>query len=280
MSKGSSAPAPIPESEYSKTMARIADEQYDYYKTNYKPFEDQLIAKSKESPLAGLGRANDMFNASSAMNTAMTDRNLSRYGVGLNATQAGNRPRLDALAGATGVAKGMTNYATGAVDQNLALQGMIAGMGKQAVGQASGGLGTANSNYMSQQQQYQQAQMAQNQANQAATNQTIGTLGTIGMLAYMSDERLKDNIADIDSALDKVEKLNGVTWEWKPEAEDFGLESVSAGLIAQDVEAVLPEAVSTGELDYKQVNYTGVIGLLVNAVKELSAEVKALKEAK
>ena len=279
MSKGSSAPAPIPESEYSKTMARIAGEQYDYYKTNYKPFEDQLIAKSKESPLAGLGRANDMFAASSAMNAGMTERNLSRYGVRLSDSQKLNNPRLQSLAGATGIAKGMTNYATGAVDQNLALQGMIAGMGKQAVGQASDGLGTANSNYMSQQQQYQQAQMAQNQANQAATNQTISTLGAMGMIA-LSDERLKDGITEIDSALDKVEQLAGVTWEWKPEAEEFGLESVSAGLIAQDVEAVLPEAVTTGTSDYKQVNYTAVVGLLVNAVKELSAEVKALKEAK
>jgi hypothetical protein len=279
MSKGGSAPDPIPESEYSKTMARIADEQYNYYKSNYKPFEDGLIAKSKESPLVQLGKVNDSFGRAAQMTNGINGRSLSRFGTAMAPNQAANSLRLNALNSAAATGKGVTDYATSAVNQNTALQGMLAGMGKQAVGQASDGLGTANSNYMAQQQQYQQAQMAQNQANQAATNQTIGTLGAIGMMAF-SDERLKDKVTEMDSALDKVEKLSGVTWEWKPEAEEFGLESVSAGVIAQDVEAVLPEAVSTGDMDYKQVNYSALVGLLVNAVKELSAEVKALKETK
>jgi hypothetical protein len=184
MSKGSSAPAPIPESEYSKSMARIADDQYNYYKSNYQPFEDNLIAKSKESPLAMIGRVNDSFAAGSAMTNGIADRSLSRFGVAPMPAQLQDMSRLNSLNAAAATGKGVTDYATDAVNQNTALQGMLAGMGKRAVGQASDGLGTANSNYMSQQQQYQQAQMAQNQANQAATNQNIGTAATIAMMFF------------------------------------------------------------------------------------------------
>ena len=173
MSKGGSAPAPIPESEYSKTMARIADEQYNYYKSNYKPFEDGLIAKSKENPLAMLGRVNDSFTAGSAMTNGMADRSLSRVGVAPMPAQLQDMSRRNSLNMAAATGKGVTDYATNAINQNTALQGMLAGMGKKAVGQASDGLGTANSNYMAQQQQHQQAVMAQNQANQAQQNTII-----------------------------------------------------------------------------------------------------------
>lgn len=279
MSKGSSAPDPIPESEESKQMGRIVDEQYGLVKSIYDPFKQTMIASTQESPIAQIERANRAFSNSANMNTGMMNRSMARVGVDSPLRQLESQSRIGALNLAAATGKGVTDYARNITDQNAALRGALVASGKQAVGQASEGLGTANSNYMAQQQQHQQAVMAQKQANQAATNQTITTLGAVGMMA-LSDERLKDNVAEIDSALDKVEKLSGVTWEWRPEAEAFGLESVSAGVIAQDVEAVLPEAAATGDTGYKQVNYSALVGLLVNAVKELSAEVKALKETK
>jgi len=95
----------------------------------------------------------------------------------------------------------------------------------------------------------------------------------------ISDERLKENISGIEGALDKVNQLNGYTFTYKVDGK------VSAGVIAQEVEKVLPEAVSEKELPlkvddeekYKVVNYDALHGLLIEAIKELKAEIEELK---
>ena len=105
------------------------------------------------------------------------------------------------------------------------------------------------------------------------------------VIAYsttISDERLKENIVGIDDALSKVAQLNGYTFTYKADGK------ISAGVIAQEVEKVLPEAVTEKELplkaddgqEYKVVNYDALHGLLIEAIKELKAEVEALKAAK
>jgi hypothetical protein len=91
-----------------------------------------------------------------------------------------------------------------------------------------------------------------------------------------SDRKLKTNIQPIENALDKVLTLEGVTFDWK-DAE----RGSSAGLIAQDVQAILPELVkeapnmgdNTGT--HLNLNYDGVVGLLVAAVIELTEKVEA-----
>ena len=110
-----------------------------------------------------------------------------------------------------------------------------------------------------------------------------GTLHVDGdIVAYsttISDERLKENIQVVDNALDKVCQLNGVTFSWKHDGEK------SAGLIAQDVEKVLPTAIKEKELplklddgiEYKTVEYSQVTSLLVEAIKELREENKLLR---
>ena len=104
------------------------------------------------------------------------------------------------------------------------------------------------------------------------------------VIAYsttISDERLKEDIVGIDNALDKVSKLGGYTFKYKADGK------VSAGVIAQQVEAVLPEAVCEKELGlhtnddgntYKVVNYDALHGLLIEAIKELKSEIAELKE--
>ena len=95
----------------------------------------------------------------------------------------------------------------------------------------------------------------------------------------VSDERLKENIVGIDDALEKVTQLNGYTFNYKADGR------VSAGVIAQEVEKVLPEAVAEKGLPYKAdddqmykvVSYDALHGLLIEAVKELSAKVKELE---
>ena len=85
-----------------------------------------------------------------------------------------------------------------------------------------------------------------------------------------SDINLKDNISVIDNPLDKIVKLEGVNFNWK----DTGKKSL--GVIAQEVEKVLPELVSGKES--KTVNYNGIIGLLIECVKEQQKEIDELKK--
>jgi len=85
-----------------------------------------------------------------------------------------------------------------------------------------------------------------------------------------SDETLKNNINTIQNSLGIVESLRGVSFEWKETGKS------SYGVIAQEVEKILPELITTQEK--KSVNYNGIIGILIEAVKELSAEVEELKK--
>lgn len=89
-----------------------------------------------------------------------------------------------------------------------------------------------------------------------------------------SDSRLKDNIIPISTPVDKIKSLRGVEFDWNS-GEQVGTHDV--GLIAQDVEAVLPEAVTTQEDGYKNLAYTKVIPLLVEAMKEQQAMIEALR---
>ena len=101
------------------------------------------------------------------------------------------------------------------------------------------------------------------------------------IIAYstsISDERLKEDIVGIEDALDKVNTLDGCTFKYKADGK------VSAGVIAQQVEKVLPEAVVETKLlkvddgnEYKVVNYDALHGLLIEAVKELTKRVEKLE---
>ena len=86
-----------------------------------------------------------------------------------------------------------------------------------------------------------------------------------------SDLKLKENISTINNPLDKVIQLEGVNFNWKENGKK------SLGVIAQQVEKVLPELVS-GE-DTKTVNYNGIIGLLIECVKHQQIEIEELKRA-
>ena len=87
-----------------------------------------------------------------------------------------------------------------------------------------------------------------------------------------SDERLKDNIETLEDGLDKVEQLRGVTYT-RDEKENIGV-------IAQEVEKILPEIVLTAddEMGTKSVDYSRLTAVLIEAVKDLSARVKELED--
>ncbi len=97
----------------------------------------------------------------------------------------------------------------------------------------------------------------------------------------ISDERLKKDIVKIDNALDKVSQLNGYTFEYLADGKK------SAGVIAQEVEKVMPSAIIESTLplkmgdddktEYKTVQYDQLHGLMIEAIKELKAEIETLK---
>jgi hypothetical protein len=89
-----------------------------------------------------------------------------------------------------------------------------------------------------------------------------------------SDERLKDNINTIENALDKVDKLRGVEFNW---TGDF---DTQIGVIAQEVKEVLPEVVEQDNIGHYQVNYSAIVPVLIEAIKELKNEIEELKNNK
>ena len=102
----------------------------------------------------------------------------------------------------------------------------------------------------------------------------VGSVTATGNVTAYSDSRLKEDVRPIESAVSKVQQISGNTYT-RNDLEDT--ERRYAGVIAQEVEQVLPEAVSEAEDGTKVVDYNATIALLVEAVKELTAEVNELK---
>jgi trimeric autotransporter adhesin len=145
-----------------------------------------------------------------------------------------------------------------------------------------------------------QARRKTRERNQPGVLVTGELQATGDVVAFGSDARLKTNIEAIPSALDKVCSLRGVTFDWKAEALDMGLQPRNrvrdAGILAQDVQAVLPQAVHLAPFDsvdnpedpsnptsksgenYLTVQYEKLVPLLVESIKELGAKNKSLRQ--
>ena len=94
-----------------------------------------------------------------------------------------------------------------------------------------------------------------------------GTITASGDITAFSDERLKSDIETIDNALDKVMNMRGVSYTKQAEK--------GIGVIAQEIEKVLPEVVTDGE--YKSVAYGNIVGVLIEAIKEQQKQIDKLK---
>lgn len=113
-------------------------------------------------------------------------------------------------------------------------------------------------------------------ANVSSTKLTyVPSTGTLSstIVTSTSDENLKTNIVTIQNSLDIIKQLRGVEYNWK----DTGQKSM--GVVAQEVEKVLPYLVSENE-NGKSVMYSNMIGLLIEAVKDLKEELDTLKNNK
>lgn len=129
----------------------------------------------------------------------------------------------------------------------------------------------------------------------SATNIGVGTgnSGTTGEIRatnevtayYSSDINLKENIVVIENALGKLSQIRGVMFDWKDSyisqrggEDDYFVRKHDTGIIAQEVEAVLPEIVVTREDGTKAVKYEKLLGLVIQSINELALEVAELKK--
>jgi len=103
---------------------------------------------------------------------------------------------------------------------------------------------------------------------------------------YSSDVSLKENIVNIPSPMDLVSKLNGVLFDWKKDYIDqrggedgYFVRKKDVGVLAQDVEKVLPEIVGTRDDGIKAVKYDRLTSLLIECVKDLQGQIDKLKRS-
>jgi len=115
----------------------------------------------------------------------------------------------------------------------------------------------------------------------------VGTDGptTVGLIRatndviafYSSDEKLKDNLIKISNPLDKISQLNGYEFDWIEKQGIHENEGHDVGVVAQEVEKVIPEIVQTRDNGYKAVKYEKMIPLLIESIKEQQKQIEDLK---
>jgi hypothetical protein len=123
----------------------------------------------------------------------------------------------------------------------------------------------------------------------AATG-TAGRIDASGdVVAFStSDRNFKENITPIENPIQKIRQISGNTYDWKADMKEFhGFEGNDVGVIAQEIEAVLPQLVTTRETGYKAVKYDKLVALLIEGIKEqqqnidnLTIQVEELKKQK
>lgn len=105
---------------------------------------------------------------------------------------------------------------------------------------------------------------------------TVPLSSTNDIIAYASsDERLKENITPISKPLDKLKQIGGYEFDWNDKQNVH--EGHDVGVIAQEIEAILPELVQTRDSGYKAVSYEKLVALLIEAVKEQQSQIDELK---
>ena len=197
----------------------------------------------------------------------LTDNVTGDYTINANATDANSYKVVSA--------GGVTIGATG-TNGSLTLSS-YKGMNLNATGDLSVALGSPTGMVITSSAAASATNYAMSVYLSGSTNalfalDTLGNLALAGNQTSSSDERLKKNIEPIDSALDKVKSLNGIYFNWIDESKP----NKNIGLIAQNVQSVVPELVSC-EGTYLTVNYAQMVAVLIEAIKEQQQQIDELK---
>jgi hypothetical protein len=237
---------------------------------------------------SALGRLSNLETTSASL--LIETSNLETFTSSINTTI---KSKLDA----DGVISGSSQVSLGSASGNIALATQTTGNYVASLVEGTGVTITNNSG------ENATPTIAIGQAVATTSNVRFGSIG-VGMDASgtsgridaandvvafsTSDVRLKENIKPIENALDKISKISGNTYDWKVELKDVhGYEGNDVGVIAQEVEAVLPQLVQDRDNGYKAVKYDKLVALLIEGIKEqqtqihsLTLEIEKLKEQK
>ena len=248
--------------------------------------------------LSGAGSINITGNVTAA--------NFTGNGSGLTGISADNANTLDGIDSTGFLRTGGQNTATANItfsNSGTAFRGTTGTMGDNDQWRFGGGATGSNAGYLeiatgddsSEPHYHRQYSGVFTTLTRTATilDGSGNTLFPGEVTAYSSDERLKTNIKNIPNALDKVKALNGVLYNWTDEGHQWGLqvdtEKREVGLIAQQVQAVLPEAVAPAPFDlnddgtsksgkdYLTVKYERIAPVLIEAIKEQQNQIDELK---
>ena len=203
-----------------------------------------------------------------------------------NATRNNYIVALCAFAPTTAWNDSSGSYTSGMIDLDKSVSGFFGGgrfiVGKQDVGSVSN-----SSKYM---MDISESDDLNTIYTHLKVNQSIGinvtpstTNGRLDagndVVAYSSsDIRFKKNTTPIQDALFKIQQLQGIEFDWIPDEENHGYEGHDVGVIAQEVEKVLPEVVKTRDSGYKAVKYEKMIPLLIEGIKEQQTQIEELKQ--
>lgn len=94
--------------------------------------------------------------------------------------------------------------------------------------------------------------------------------------AYSSDRELKSSLTIIDTPVDKIKSIRGYQWVWNDKIGDFRKGTIEYGVVAQEVEEILPAAVSINSKGYKSVNYNHLSAIFIEAIRDLADKQDAL----
>jgi hypothetical protein len=94
---------------------------------------------------------------------------------------------------------------------------------------------------------------------------------------FGSDSRLKENVTPIVNPIEKISQIGGYTYDWIPMEGIHENEGHDIGVIAQEIESILPEIVTTRNNGYKAVKYERLVALLIECVKEQQKQIEELK---
>jgi hypothetical protein len=252
-----------------------------------------------------LGNQAQQFNVQSRLEASRANQAATQeyMRMGLSAEEANQRAMMEAAQRNQAAGLEGAQFRLGA-GRNLADYGQMALQNRYGAGAAMMGLGSAQQNLYQQflnaqreedlrRQQFPLQQLAIRQGAVSASPYNVSQTGTVtstpsymqmigqaGSLynAFKSDMRMKTDAKKIKNPLDKINRINGIEFEWEDEYQDENGNGRDMSVSAQDVEKAMPSAVKRDIKDgMREVSVPQLIGLLTEAVKELDAKVEGKK---
>ena len=238
------------------------------YDTALATITGSLISSASASKTTNDSQDVSITNLNSATASLLIETaNLESFTSSINTTI---KSKLDAdgvISGSSQITAGSTtNFATD-VKTRLNAETVVSGSSQVTLSSTTGG-GTSAA-----------VQFGSLGIGMAASVTTGRIDATNDIVAFSSsDIRFKENIKPIENAIDKIRKISGNTYDWKEENKvEHGYEGNDVGVIAQEIEAVLPQLVQTRESGFKAVKYDKLVALLIEGIKEQQLQIEQLR---